>query len=190
MLQRLSSCSNDLADNQHYHNRHRLHPGRFLGFYDTTTTAGRRKWIAKDITCWAGWIRGVSATMVVSGYSTAAYVVYVDSDSPVIPTRVDGIIQLFADKTDDWHFVNIHTTAAAAGGSAWTLTTGTLLTVYGDSPQYRPIGSAYITTDPDFPGHSVIPSQSPYPAQNVAKSTGGHDLAQYAPASHAGNRGF
>ena len=28
-----------------------------------------------------------------------------------------------------------------------------------------------------------------YPAQNVAKSTGGHDLAQYVPASHAGNRG-
>ena len=27
-----------------------------------------------------------------------------------------------------------------------------------------------------------------YPAQNVAKSTGGLDLAQYAPASHAGNR--
>ena len=27
------------------------------------------------------------------------------------------------------------------------------------------------------------------PAQNLAKSTGGLDLAQYAPASHAGNRG-
>lgn len=29
----------------------------------------------------------------------------------------------------------------------------------------------------------------PYTSQNVAKSTGGLDLAHYAPASHAGNRG-
>ena len=28
-----------------------------------------------------------------------------------------------------------------------------------------------------------------YPAQNVAKSTGGLDLTQYEPASHAGNKG-
>ncbi len=122
----------------------------FFGYFDTTTTAGRKVWQTSD-SSFIVRVRGSSCTMACASGDSSPWHVSVDHGADTVPTFTSGSITLFSGLSDDWHVVQVWPDNSTSG-STYTPTTGTLLSVTGLSPQAEALGTGYFVKNPSFAG--------------------------------------
>jgi hypothetical protein len=105
--------------------------GAFFGYFDTTTTAGRRLWDSASSAMHLQ-ITGTDATMAANAGATA-FQVSVDGGAWTTPTISANVLPLFSGLSDTTHSVQIAPNNTFPAGN-WTPTTGVLISVKGLTP--------------------------------------------------------
>lgn len=109
--------------------------GGLFGYFDTTTTAGRRLWDSHNSALHLQ-ITGTSATMAATAGATA-FQVSVDGGAWTTPTISGGVLPLFSGLSDTTHSVQVLPNNTFPTGN-WTPTTGALISVTGLTPTAVP----------------------------------------------------
>lgn len=148
----------------------------FFGYFDTTTTAGRRMWQTADASFFVR-VRGSACTLACSSGDSSPWSISVDGGAETIPVFSSTSITLFTGLSDDWHLVYVRPDNSVVG-STYTPTTGTLLSVTGAAPQAQVVGTKYHIKDPAFAGVATFAETATY---------GGNYLPTYPrPTANAG----
>lgn len=158
--------------------------GAFFGYFDTTTTAGRRVWQTADASLFVR-VKGTDCVLTCASGDSSPWNVSVDGGADTTPTFSSGAITLFTGLSDGWHTVHVRPDNSTSG-STYTPTTGTLLSVTGLDPQAEAVGTGYWVKDPSFagvatfaevaaPGGNFVPA-FPKPTANAGWGVAGGSL--------------
>ncbi len=131
-----------------------------FGYFDTTTTVGRRVWQTADAALFVR-VHGTDCTLTCASGDSSPWNVSVDGGADTTPTFSSGSIVLFSGLSDDWHTVHVRPDNSTIG-STYTPTTGTLLSITGAAPQAEAVGTGYWTKDPAFAGVTTFAEVATY----------------------------
>lgn len=154
--------------------------GAFFGYFDTTTTAGRRLWDSHNSALHLQ-ITGTDASMSAFAGATA-YQVSVDGGAWSTPTISGNVLPLFSGLSDATHSVQVIPNNTFPAGN-YTPTTGALISVTGIAPAAVATAAAqWHTVDASSPvvathAQAAAPGGNYLPAHQVTTASAGYGVS-------------